>query len=71
MRVETTGCDVVSMAPYLEAEIVEERLWRPVAEHRSAPVRFRSIADPELTVPLPCFIEIAPTSEYACLASCC
>ena len=30
MRVDTTGCDVVIMAPYLEAEIVEERLSRPV-----------------------------------------
>ena len=28
VRVDTTGCDVVIMAPYLDAEIVEERLAR-------------------------------------------
>lgn len=29
-RVDTTGCDVVVLAPYLDATIVEERLQRPV-----------------------------------------
>jgi hypothetical protein len=52
VRVDTTGCDVVIMAPYLDAEIVEERLSRPVIKllsnlvFRHSESRIINIADP-------------------------
>jgi hypothetical protein len=52
VRVDTIGCDVVIMAPYLDAEIVEERLSRPVIKlfsnlvFRHSESRIINIADP-------------------------
>ena len=52
VRVHTMGCDVVIMAPYLNAEIVEERLSRPVNTlfsnfaFRHSETRIINIADP-------------------------
>jgi hypothetical protein len=52
VRVDTTGCDVVIMAPYLDPEIVEERLSRPVTKlfsnlvFRHSETRIINIADP-------------------------
>jgi hypothetical protein len=52
VRVDTTGCDVVIMAPYLDPEIVEERLSRPVIKlfsnlvFRHSESRIINIADP-------------------------
>jgi hypothetical protein len=52
VRVDTMGCDVVIMAPYLDAEIVEERLSRPVIKlfsnlvFRHSENRIINIADP-------------------------
>ena len=52
VRVDTIGCDVVIMAPYLDPEIVEERLSRPVNKlfsnlvFRHSESRIINIADP-------------------------
>ena len=52
LRIDTMGCDVVIMAPYLDAEIVEERLSRPVIKlfsnfvFRHSESRIINIADP-------------------------
>jgi hypothetical protein len=52
VRVETSGSDVVVMAPYLSPEIVEERLSRPVTlvfpnlVFRHSETRILNIADP-------------------------
>src|SRR5262249_36604586 len=52
VQVHTMGCDVVIMAPYLNAEIVEERLSRPVNTlfsnlvFRHSETRVINIADP-------------------------
>jgi hypothetical protein len=52
VRVDTTGCDVAVMAAYLEPEIVEERLQRPVKQlfqnriFRHSATRIINIADP-------------------------
>ena len=52
VRVDTIGCDVVIMAPYLNPEIVEERLSRPVNKlfsnlvFRHSESRIINIADP-------------------------
>jgi hypothetical protein len=52
VRVDTIGCDVVIMAPYLDPEIVEERLSRPVIRlfsnlvFRHSDSRIINIADP-------------------------
>jgi hypothetical protein len=52
VRIDTIGCDVVIMAPYLDPEIVEERLSRPVNKlfsslvFRHSESRIINIADP-------------------------